>query len=97
MATGGGYEIETDMNSSGESIHTVDIIKCGSVSVPYRIPSFSVLTVELKHVVCSVWDDSQDKVQQFDLFMRCSSDVDHKVPCTLEILESCTVPVSSNL
>ncbi len=69
-----GYEIETDMNSSAWGIHKVDIIKFGSV-VPYRIPSFSVVTVELKHAVCIVWDDSQDNVQQFDLFMRCSPDM----------------------
>ena len=100
MATCVGYETETD-NSSSEiadrptsaSNATMDVIKTVGV-VMYKIPSFSVLSFELKQVVCSVWDDAHDRVQHFDIFMRSSPDIDSQVPCTVEILESCTIPVS---
>ena len=95
MATGGGYDTDNSSSSNSRerridrSINnpSVDIIKSGSV-----VSSF--LTVELKHVVASAWDDQRDNVRQFDVFMRnCQSITDVAVPCTLEILESCVVPV----
>ena len=57
MATGGGYE--TDDSNSGTADRStsdfrsnaeIDIIKSVRV-VSYRIPTFTVFTVELKHVV----------------------------------------------
>ena len=45
-------------------------------------------------MVRRLWDDAQDKVRQFDIFIRDSPENDSKVPCTLEVLESCIVPVS---
>ena len=90
MAT---YKTETDNSSSRPSNAMIDVIKTVGVVI-YRIPSFSVLSFELKQVVCSVWDDAHDRVQHFDIFMRSSPDIDSQVPCTVEILESCTIPVS---
>ena len=77
MATGGGYDTDNSSSSNSRerridrSINnpSVDIINSGSV-VSYRIPFFSVITVELKRVVASAWDDQQDNVRQFDVFMR---------------------------
>ena len=71
MATCVGYETETD-NSSSEiagrptsaSNATMDVIKTIGV-VMYKISSFSVLSFELKQVMCSVWDDANDRVQHF--------------------------------
>ena len=100
MATGGGYDTDasTSSNSSERAVDRstncaiVDIIKSGSF-VSYKIRLFSVITVELKHVVASVWDDQQENVRQFDVFMRNCETIDTAVPCTLEIQESCVVPV----
>ena len=46
-----GREYESDDSSSGRS--TIDIIKSVRV-VSYRIASFSVFSIKLKHAVCKV-------------------------------------------
>ena len=70
----------------------MDVIKTVGI-VMYKMPSFSDFSIELKQVVpvCSVWDDAHDHVH---IFMRNSLDIGSQVPCTVEILESCTIPVS---
>ena len=71
---------------------TVEVIRAGDV-VKYTIPSFKVITVDLKHVVASVWDNEQDKISHLDMFLQNSPHIDTKVPCTLEILDSCYIRV----
>lgn len=105
MANGRAFKPET-FDSDSENVDagsknvdrvnsnaTIDIIKAGGV-VLYRIPCFSVFTVELQCVVCSMWDDAHNEVRHFDLFIRESPSIVNQVPCTIEILESCTLPVS---
>lgn len=72
----------------------IDIIKVGQV-ISYNIPSFSTITVKLTHVVSSVWNNKADRVDHFDIYMNSNLDTD--VPCTIEVQESCFIPVSKFL
>ena len=47
----------------------LDLIGVGS-SYCYQIPSFSVITVELRNVRVSFWDDEEKRTGIYDLFMR---------------------------
>ena len=47
----------------------LDVIGVGS-SYCYQIPSFSVITVELRNVRESFWDDEEKRTGIYDLFMR---------------------------
>ena len=74
MATGCNYVTDDGSCSSSRerrliSYPIVDILKSGSV-VSYTIPFFSVITVELKHVGASVWDDQKEYARLFDVFMQ---------------------------
>ena len=80
-------------SSSSQTRETVDIIRIGH-NFQYTIPSFSVVKIELRHAVISVWDGSLRKVKHLDVFLRESPDIASKVPCSIEILESCDVDVS---
>ena len=80
---------------------TVDIISVVSI-VHYTIPMFKVVTVELKQALASVWDEAQDNIRYFDIFLNakqsesclpCINSI--QVPCTIDILDSCHVPVST--
>lgn len=94
----GDYDMD---HSSGDEVKlkktvidkfTVDVISAGDV-VKYTVPSFNVITVDLKHVVASVWDDEQTKISHYDMLLQNSSDIDTKVPCTVEIANSCYIQV----
>lgn len=65
--------------------------------VPYTIPTFSVVTVRLTHVVMGVWDGDEDKVKHYDAFLHRSSNQELKAPCTIEVLESCNLEVQTLL
>ena len=66
---GGGVWLFNTIQLTGiVQLSTMDMIKTIGV-VMYKIPSFSVLSFELKQVMCSVWDDAHDRVQHFDIFM----------------------------
>jgi hypothetical protein len=45
----------------------IDIIQVGEI-VQYTIPSFPVLTINLRHCVTSMWDNTDEKVKMFDAF-----------------------------
>ena len=47
----------------------LDVIGVGS-SYCYQIPSFSVITIELRNVRVSFWDDEEKRTGIYDLFMR---------------------------
>ena len=47
----------------------LDVIDVGS-SYCYQIPSFSIITVELRNIRVSFWDDEEKRTGIYDLFMR---------------------------
>ena len=60
---------------SPEDDLTLDVIRSGVV-MPYTIPSFSVVTVQLRHVLVSVWNDIENGVKHYDAFMCAEPDAD---------------------
>ena len=58
----------------------------------FEVPVEVLLLFYYKHCVWLLLH--HDRVQHFDIYMRSSHDIDSQVPCTVEILESCTIPVS---
>ena len=75
--------------------NTVDVIKT-ICDVEYMIPRVSVFSLQLKQVVYSVWSETKRRMQHFDAFIRSCDDID-ELPCTLEIMESFTIPVSTQV
>ena len=79
--------------SCDSNISSVDVLWAGDFYT-YNIPSFSVLTVELRHVEITLTNDiGYSKV---DGFMREDSDILNKVPHSLEIIKACKIDVSQS-
>ena len=57
----------------------LDAIGVGSAYC-YQIPSFSVITVELRNVRVSFWDDEEKRTGIYDLFMREDPSVRKRFP-----------------
>ena len=53
-----------------------------------------MFSLQLKQVVCSTWSNTKSSTQHFDVFMRNCDSIEKDVPCTVEIMESFTIPVS---
>lgn len=87
-------EMFTD--SSDRVYPSVDILHLREI-VSYTIPSFTVITVQLRHVVMALCDD-EDTVKHYDAFVNVSPNADCVIPeppATITVTESCNVNVSS--
>ena len=73
----------------------IDIIQVGEI-VQYTIPSFPVLTVYLRHCVTSVWDNTDENVKIFHVFLRKGPDIVTNIPSSVEVTESCNINVSQH-
>uniref|UniRef100_A0A1X7STU9 Uncharacterized protein n=1 Tax=Amphimedon queenslandica TaxID=400682 RepID=A0A1X7STU9_AMPQE len=78
-------------SSSSNSDEIVDIIRIGQ-SFSYTIPSFSVITVELRQAVICVGE--KKVVKHIDIFLRETQDITVRVPSSIKVLESCYVKIS---
>ena len=87
-SSGGSSMEQQSLWSSDDHDCTIDVIRSGMV-VPYKIPSFSVITVQLRHIIVSIW--SEIRVKHYDAIL-CAEMV-LPVPSTIEILESCSIDV----
>lgn len=72
--------------------YAVNILSIGDV-LDYTVPTCSVVTLRLQHAVTSMWDSDKGETVQFDVFFKHSMDVHWGVPCSVQVLESCYVPV----
>lgn len=89
--SGGSLDPVEPESPCDSDIFLVDVIWAGDLCT-YTIPSFSVLTVELRHVEIAF--TSYDGYKKVDAFMREDSDIINKVPRSLEITKECKVNVS---
>ncbi len=76
-----------------ETESVIDVLHAGDV-LNYTIPSCSVITVKVQHAVISVWDGDKSETVQFDVFFKHCPEQPLRVPCSVEVLDSCYVPVS---
>ena len=84
------YEYEALTSASIGSNPSVDVITVCQ-KVLYTIPSFPVITVELRLVKVSLMDGTTN---HFHVFMREDEELDDCVPANIEMIETCTVDVS---
>ena len=83
---------DSPVGTPERSYELVDLLHVKE-TVSYTIPNFSVITVQLRHVVVGVWDDKVDAVRHFDAFMQHSFNIP-EAPTSIEIVESCNIEVS---
>ena len=84
------YEYEALTSASIGINPSVDVITVCQ-KVLYTIPSFPVITVELRLVKVSLVDGTTN---HFHVFMREDEELDDCVPANIEMIETCTVDVS---
>ena len=83
--------IPTSTCSSGPTELVLDVIWAGDI-YSYTIPTFTVVSVILKHVEVN----ARDGQSNFDAFMRVISEP-LVIPATISIVEACYVDVSTSI
>ena len=69
------------------------IVSVAGTPLNYRIPSFPVVVVKLRHM-CFEVEGENDDVVKYDGFIKDSDSLDCKVPGVVLVTESCYVDVS---
>ena len=84
------YECEASSQASTNIYTSVDVITVCQ-KVLYTIPSFPVITVELRLVKANLIDGSTN---HFHVFMREDEELEDRIPANIEMIETCTIDVS---
>ena len=84
------YECEASSQANANIDTSVDVITVCQ-KVLYTIPSFPVITVELRLVKASLIDGTTN---HFHVFMREDEELDDRIPANIEVIETCTIDVS---
>ena len=84
------YECEASSQASTNINTSVDVITVCQ-KVLYTIPSFPVITVELRLVKANLIDESTN---HFRVFMREDEELEDRIPANIEMIETCTIDVS---
>ena len=80
------------MTTFGDALHC--IIKFGR-KYDYTIPSFSVITVSLRHAFMQV-ENEHGQVQLIDVFFRDDPSLEVQTPISVKVTKHCSVDVSFN-
>ena len=80
----------SDIETDPSTCNLLNILWAGNIYA--YVPSFSVLTVTLRHVVISFMD--QRGYQKVDAFMQENPDILTYVPTSVEVTRACKVEVS---
>ena len=96
-----GHELEDHVqNYPGDcsySLKSTDVLWAGEV-YHYTIPSFDVLTVDLRHIELAVKCGARaGGIKKIDAFMKDDSDIVDKIPATITVFEACSVEVSCSV
>lgn len=81
----------SDIETDPSTCNLLNVLWAGDIYA-YNVPSFSVLTVTLRHVVISFMD--QRGYQKVDAFMQENPDILTYVPTSVEVTRACKVEVS---
>ena len=81
----------SDIETDPSTCNLLNVLWAGDIYT-YNVPSFSVLTVTLRHVVISFMD--QRGYQKVDAFMQENPDILTYVPTSVEVTRACKVEVS---
>ena len=77
---------------AGDAVHC--IVKFGR-KYDYTIPSFSVITVSLRHAIMQI-EDEHGQVQLIDVFFHEDPSLEVLTPTSVKITKRCSIDVSFN-
>ena len=79
-----------------ESSYILHLLSIGDI-VKYTIPSFRFITVDLQHVtVVSDRIETDSRNHHYDIFLKHCPEVNLSVPCSIKVLDSGHISVSTN-